>query len=243
MPSDDGTLPAARRRLLVDGVGIVASAIGFGLVYGLSAREVGLSLPEAVAMSTLTFAGAAQFAAVGLIGQGAPWPAIVLLAGLLNARHLLYAAALLPWLRDVPRRLRAAMAYGLTDEAFALALHHFERLGRPDLRGYWIAVLLVWIPWNASTIVGVVGGGLIPDPGRLGLDVVFPAAMGGLAALLVRSRRDLAAVVIAVTSAIGIGLAFDPAVGVVVGGLLGPLAVVLVAPAGSGAATSDGAAS
>ena len=45
-------------------------------------------------MSTIAFAGAAQFAAVGYVATGVPWPAIMLLTGLLNARHLLYSASL-----------------------------------------------------------------------------------------------------------------------------------------------------
>ena len=45
------------------------------------------------------FAGAAQFAGVSLVAAGTPWPAIVLLTGLLNVRHLLYSAALAPWFR------------------------------------------------------------------------------------------------------------------------------------------------
>ena len=55
-------------------------------------------------MSTIVFAGAAQFAAVGYLASGLAWPAILLLTALLNARHLLYSAALRPWLRDVPVR-------------------------------------------------------------------------------------------------------------------------------------------
>ena len=42
--------------------------------------------------------------AAGLVGAGYGWPAIVVLTGLVNARHILYAAALGPWLRDRPRR-------------------------------------------------------------------------------------------------------------------------------------------
>ena len=229
-PAGEPGLPLgeARRRLFVDGLGIVVSAIGFGLVYGLTARNAGLSLPEAIGLSLLTFAGAAQFAAVGLIASGVAWPAIVLLTAFLNARHLLYAAALFPWLRTVPRRIRALMAYLLTDEAFALALHHFQRYGRLDVGGYWISGLLIWIPWQLSTVGGWVGASLIPDPGRLGLDVIFPAAMASLGALLVRTRRDLAAVAIACAVAVSVGLAFDPAIGIVAGGLLGPLVVLLV---------------
>jgi predicted branched-subunit amino acid permease len=221
-------LRTARRRLLVEGSGMAITAAAFGVVFGLAARDAGLSLPEAIAMSVFVFAGAAQFAAVGLIAQGVPWAAIVLLTALLNSRHLLYSAALLPWLRPSPAVERAAMAYGLTDEAFALSLHHFNRLGRTDIPGYWLAAGLVWVPWNLATIAGVVGGQAIPDPSRFGVDIVFPAAMAGLAVLLIRARRDLVAAVAACIVGVALALVIDPAVGIVAGGLIGPLVAMAV---------------
>src|SRR4051812_43937489 len=63
-------LAASRRQLLADGAGIAVSAIGFGFVYGLSAREAGFSPLEAMAMSVIVFAGAAQFAAGGDVARG-----------------------------------------------------------------------------------------------------------------------------------------------------------------------------
>lgn len=213
------------------------SVFAFGVVYGLAARDAGLTLPEAVAMSVFVFAGSSQFVAAGLVAQGATWPAIVLLTALLNSRHLLYSAALVPWLRARPAPERAAMAYGLTDEGFALSIHHFGRVGRVDGPGYWLAVLAVWIPWNVATIVGVVGGGAVPEPERLGLDVVFPAAMAGLAALLIHCRRDVVAAAAGVAIGIGLGLAVDPAVGIVAGGLGGPLVALLLVPGEPGPPT------
>ena len=157
----------SRRRLIVEALGIAASAIGFGFVYGLSAREAGFSPLEAMAMSTIVFAGAAQFAAIGYVAAGLAWPAIALLTFLLNARHLLYSAALGPWMTDVPRPRRALMAHVLTDEAFALAIGHFRRIGRTDEGGYWIgAIASTFIPWNLATLAGVYAGGSIADPGR-----------------------------------------------------------------------------
>ena len=114
------------------------------------------------------------------VGAGDGWPAIVVLTALVNARHILYAAALSPWLRDRPRRERALMAHVLTDEAFALSLVHFRRLGFADRPGYWLAAIGgVFIPWNLATLIGVLGGQMVPDRRVLGLDVVFPAAMAG----------------------------------------------------------------
>ncbi len=216
-------LRASRRRLVVDMTGIVASAAGFGVVFGLTARGAGFSIVEAVAFSTVVFAGASQFAAAGMVAAGFGWPAIVLLTGLVNARHALYSAALAPWLRERPRRERAAMAHVLTDEAFALSLVHFRRLGFSDRRGYWLAAIGgVFIPWNLATLLGFVGGQVIPDPAALGLDVVFPAAMAGLAVGLATGRREVVALAAGVAIALVVGLAIDPRIGVVAGGLLGP---------------------
>jgi 4-azaleucine resistance transporter AzlC len=220
----DPDLRAARRQLLLDIAGIAVSAAGFGIVFGLSARNAGYSPVEAIAMSTFVFAGAAQFTAVGSIAAGMPWLPIVLLTFVINARHLLYSASLAPRLRSVPTGQRAAMAHVLTDEAFALAAGHFHRLGRVDIPGYWIgAVLGVFIPWNLATIAGVLLGGSIPDPAALGLDVIFPAAMAGLAAGLVTGRRELVAAGSAAVLGVVLSVAFGPSIGIVVGGLVGPL--------------------
>jgi 4-azaleucine resistance transporter AzlC len=225
-------LQASRRRLLQDSLGIMFSAGGFGLVYGLSARAAGFSPLEAGAMSLFVFAGASQFVAVGYVLGGLSWFAIVLLTAFLNARHLLYGAALAPYLGATPRWMRAAMAQVLTDEAFALAIAHFRRIGRADVRGYWIgAIVSTFIPWNLATLIGVTIGGSIPDPTQFGLDVIFPAAMGGLAVGLITGRRELVAAIAGAVIAVGVGLAWDPAAGIIAGGVIGPVAGMAVRPA------------
>jgi len=225
------SLADSRRRLLTDSLGIMVSAGGFGLVYGLSARAAGFSPIEAGSMSLLVFAGASQFVAVGYVLGGFSWLAIVLLTAFLNARHMLYAAALAPYLAETPRPMRAAMAHVLTDEAFALAIAHFRRIGRADVTGYWLgAIVSTFIPWNLATLVGVTIGGSIPDPARFGLDVIFPAAMGGLAVGLITGRRELVAGIAGAIVGVAIGLAWDPAAGIIAGGVLGPLVGMAVRP-------------
>ncbi len=225
-------LRAGRRRLLMDAAGITASVVGFGLVFGLAARSANYSLADAMAMSLLVFAGASQFTAVGYVAAGLPWLPIVVLTFLLNLRHVLYSASLAPRVRDVPRRQRAAMAHVLTDEAFALSATHFQRIGRVDIPGYWIAaVVAVFIPWNLATIAGVLLGNAIPDPAAFGLDVVFPAAMAGLAAGLVTGRRELVAACSGAAIGVVVTLAAGTAVGIITGGLLGPL-IGMAVPAG-----------
>jgi 4-azaleucine resistance transporter AzlC len=225
-PTED--IGAARRDLVLASLGFAVSGVGFGLVYGIAAREAGFSVIEATAMSVFVLAGAAQFAAVGLIADGAGWPAIVLLTAVLNARHLLYSAAMAPWLADRPRLERAAMAHFLTDETFALSLAHFQRLGRADVAGFWLAAGFDSLSWPIFTAVGVIGGQLIPDPAQLGLDVVFPAAMGGLAVKLATRRPEVATAVGAAALAVIGGIVVGPAVSIVVAGFLAPVAGLLI---------------
>jgi 4-azaleucine resistance transporter AzlC len=214
--------------LAIDALGIAVSAFAFAVVYGLSARQHGFSIVEALAMSVLVLAGASQFAALGLLAQGLPWLAIVGLTALLNARHLLYSAALAPWFAGRSRLHRAAAAHVLTDETFALALPHFRRLGRFDAGGYWLAAALVVVPWIGATLVGFVSGELLPDTRSLGLDIVFPAAMAGLATALITGRRELVAAAAAVAIGLPVAILTQPSLGIVAGGVCGPLVAMLL---------------
>jgi 4-azaleucine resistance transporter AzlC len=214
----------------MDGLGIGLSAAAFGVVYGLAARQAGFSVIEGTAMSLLVFAGAAQFAAVGLVAQGVPWVGIVVLTALLNARHLLYSAALAPWFAKRSRLERAASAHVLTDEAFALALPAFRTLGRHDRSTYALAAAIPAVPWMIATTVGLIGGSLLPDPTVLGIDVVFPAAMAGLAVALITDRRSVVAAVAGALVGVAVALISQPSVGILVGGLVGP-AIALAVPA------------
>jgi 4-azaleucine resistance transporter AzlC len=211
-----------------EAAGTAVAAAAFGVVYGLAARGAGFSVVEALAMSLIVLAGASQFAAVGFIIQGLPWAAIVLLTFLLNARHLLYAAALAPWLHRRSRVERAAMAHVLTDESFAVSLAHFKRIGWGDGRGYWLGAAFIVIPWPIATLVGYFGGEAIPSPQTLGLDVIFAATMACLAVAVVTGRRELAAAIAGAVIAVVVALASSSAVGIVAGGIGGPLFGLLV---------------
>ena len=220
-PSGAGSSPTASASRV--------SVAAFALVYGLAARQAGLSLVEGLAMSAIAFAGAAQFAALGLLAQGVPWLGIVVLTALLNARHLLYSASLAPWFAGRSRRERARLGVhpdrrGVRARAARVP---GARPARP--RTYLIAACFTFVPWVGATVAGHArSGSSCRRPTTLGLDVVFPAAMAGLAVALVVDRRALAAAVAGAVIGVAVALMVGPSVGILAGGLLGPAIALLV---------------
>jgi 4-azaleucine resistance transporter AzlC len=227
--SAGSSVEASRGQLLRDGLAIAAYALPVGLVFGLTALQAGYSLLDVMANSAIAFAGGAQFAAAGLVKTGASWLAIAGVVGLINARHLLYSAALAPYTTGSSRRERAAMAHFLTDETFALALAHFRRIRGYDRRGYWMAAMAIFLPWQIGSAIGYVVAGAV-DTNRLGLDVAFPAAMAGLSLGMVSGRRDVAAALGAVATAVTVGLIGGPSIGLVAGAVIGPFFGLAVPP-------------
>ena len=218
--------------MLIDSLGIEVSGVGFALVYGLAARAAGMSPLDVAITSALVYGGGAQFAVLGYIAAGAPWLSIVLVTALINSRHFLYGAALAPYVAHLPARVRALMAYPLSDETFALAISHFRRIGYADVPGYLLLGLGISVlPWILASALGAALAGSIMDPNVFGLDVIFPAAMAGLAVGLITGRREVIAAITAVVVGIAVALAFDPAIGIIAGGVAGPIVGMLI-PAG-----------
>lgn len=167
----------------------VAVAVGaFGVSFGVLALNAGLGPVLAVLMSLTTFGGSAQFAAAAVFAQGGSVTTAVLAAAFLNARYLPIGASVASALS--PRNLlRLVQAQLVVDESWAIANRGGHVLGR-RLIGAGLAIYLAWV---GGTVIGVVGGGLLHDPTRLGLDGAFPALFLALLVSQLRTRRAMAA--------------------------------------------------
>ena len=159
----------------------------FGMVYAVSALAAGLSFWETLGMSLIVFAGASQFTAVGLFGSGAnPW-SIIAATAIINARHLLLATSTASYIRRAPTWLRALVAFQLTDETYAVGIQHFAKNGG-DAWYQFGSNLSLYVVWAASTITGALLGALIPNPGALGLDLIFPLTFIAFTVPMLRDR-------------------------------------------------------
>lgn len=166
---------------------ILLGVIPFGIIVGASAVNAGFSTGQALGMSVIVFAGASQLAAIDLLARGAAVPVVVLTVLVINLRFLMYSAALTPHFSHLSARWKALVSYLITDQAFAVSVHRFQR--EPGLTGrlwYYLGTAIVlWVTWQLGTVVGVFLGTLVPVSWEL--DFTVPLVF---VALLVPSLRD-----------------------------------------------------
>lgn len=191
-------------RVLVRDVLAIAAAVAvIGASFGAIAVSSGLPWWQPVMLSALVFAGGAQFLAVGVVTAGGGVLAAVLGGLVLNSRLLPYSLAI----ADTIGRGRVARLVGshlVTDETVAFAIAQRDRArGRA---AFWACGVALYLAWNLGTVAGALAGQVIGDPGALGLDAAFPAA---LLALVLPSLRDAATVRPALLGA-AIALAASP---------------------------------
>jgi 4-azaleucine resistance transporter AzlC len=161
-----------------------------GLAFGILAAQQGFTLGMVFLMSLLVYAGSAQFIAVAMLGVGASVWAIIAATFLVNIRHLLMSASLSPHLRGAAAHLQAMIAYGLTDETFAVGITRArDRDVRPT---YFIGLHLAsHAAWIAFTVAGCSLGALVPDPSVWGIDFALAAMFIGLLAMQIKNRIDV----------------------------------------------------
>jgi 4-azaleucine resistance transporter AzlC len=140
-------------------------------------------------MSATTFAGSSQFAVVSILDEGGGLVAAIVAALLLNARYAAIGVSVAPLFRG-SRLRRLLEAQLIVDESWALSARPDGTYDRRVLLG---AGLTLYVTWVLGTALGVLSGGFLGDPERLGLDAAFPALFLALLAGQLTSRRAVAA--------------------------------------------------
>jgi branched chain amino acid efflux pump len=177
-----------------------------GISFGVLARSLGWGVLAPIVFSVIAFSGSAQLAVASVLGSGGGALAAIAAAALLNARFGPMGVAVAPYLKGGPLR-RALEGQAVVDASWALASRGEGRFDREFMIGATSPQLIAWI---GGTIVGVLGGGFIGDPERLGLDVIFPAFFLALLAEELRSaHRSARAVLVALIAAV-LALALVP---------------------------------
>jgi 4-azaleucine resistance transporter AzlC len=206
---------------------ILLGVIPFGLIFGALAIRSGLTTVAAQAMSVVMLAGSAQFIAVQMIGAGASAVVILAVIFVVNLRHALYSASLALHIRHLSDPWKLLLAYLLTDEAYAVAITHYNR-SEVCAHCHWYhlgAGLTLWVTWQASTALGILAGSYLPPdwPLSFALPLTFIA-------LVVPALKDRATVAAAVAAGL-VGLLtihFPYKIGLLLAALCGIVVGVLV---------------
>ena len=186
--------------------------VPFGMFFGIFAVEAGLTVAQATGFSVVVIAGAAQFAALQLMTEGAHVLVVVATALAVNLRMAMYSASLAPHLGQASFGVRALLAYLNVDQSFAMASAKYEaEPGMPlDARvAYFFGVATpVLSVWPLASLAGAWAGRAVPE--ELSLDFAVPITFLAIVSLMLRTRAHWAAAVTSVVVAIALaGLPYN----------------------------------
>lgn len=154
---------------------MLVGLVPFGLVVGAAPVDGGLGAWAGPAFSVIVFAGASQLAAINVLAEGGSWVIAALAACTINLRLLLYSASLAPYMSRFSVRDRLLASYVLTDQSYAVSIARWTAGSPPTLAFYFGGALTLWVAWQAATVVGALGGGLVSEdvPLEFAVPLVF----------------------------------------------------------------------
>ena len=185
---------------------VVPGMLAFGLAVGATAARKGLGFADNLLMNVFVYAGMSQLVALEA------WPerftvgvlaALAILMITINARMLLMSAALYPWLHaSSPWRIYPTL-HVLTDPSWLIAMR-YRAHGGSDAGVFLGSSVLLAIIWIAAVCAGHIGGTLIADPRRYGIDLVMPIFFAAMLIPLWRGGRYAIAWIVAGAVAVAV---------------------------------------
>lgn len=174
-------------RPLRDALPIMVGYVPAGMTFGIIAHDAAVGLGDTMGFSLLVFAGASQYMAINLISAGSTVVQIIVATFLLNFRHFLMSASLSQKLSESRTGIRMLLAFGVTDETFAVAASR----NRFDAKYLGILEFAAWFSWCAGTGIGFLAGSLLPQSVEQAMGVALYALFAALLTPMVNTRVAL----------------------------------------------------
>ena len=188
---------------LRDGIPIAAGYFSVSFTFGMLAVQDGMSPFHAVLISLLNLTSAGQFAGLTVIVSGASLLEMALTQLVINIRYALMSVSLSQKLdSSVKTFQRMLIAYGNTDEIFAVAS---SKPGSVGIRYMYGLIFLPVLGWVGGTLTGAVASTLLPAAVISALGV---ALYGMFIAIVVPVAKESREVLIVVGAALVFSTAF-----------------------------------
>jgi predicted branched-subunit amino acid permease len=182
-PDED---PAIFREALRVGAPTLFGIGAWGLVVGVAMINSGLSLPLALGMTLLVFAGSAQLASLPLIAAGAPIWVVFATALVVNLRFVIFSALLAPHFVHRPWKERFLLGFVSGDITVNLFQQRYPTDAPAPGKVSFLKGLIIpnFAAWQAGSIIGIFLGSMVPPHWGLGLAgtlaiicILVPAAL------------------------------------------------------------------
>ena len=158
------------------------TALGY-ISIGLACGIIGASYVnplEMALMSSLVYAGSAQFAMLALLAIHAPITAIALTVFLINLRLFLLSLHTSTFFWHASLLQNIGIGILLTDETYGVLLS--ERVHTKDISLQWMYGnnITSYLAWIVGSVVGTTLGSLLPNPEVFGLDFALVGMFIGI---------------------------------------------------------------
>ena len=205
---------------------LMIGVIPFGLVFGVAAAASSVGGAIGWASSWIIFGGAAQIATIQLLDEGTTAVVVIATALIIQARHIMYGAAMAPHFREFPAAWRRGLPYLLTDQAFAVSIIRYETVTDPTYKRWFFlgAGITLWTVWQTTTGIGVLLGAQIPA--AWSLEFTIPLVFLALLIPTLRTRPAVVAAAVGGTVAL-LGYSMPYNLGLIVGAMSGVMAGVI----------------
>ena len=181
-------------RGMAQGVPIMLGYLSVSFGFGIAAVRMGVSPAAAVAISAFNLTSAGQAAGIEIIAAGGALMEMALTQLVINLRYALMGVSLsqkLDGTFNTPRRL--LVAYGITDEIYAVAISRPEPLTAHYMYGL---ILTPLIGWTAGTALGAMAGKLLPQTVTDAMGIVLYGMFLAIVVPAARKERQVLCVVL-----------------------------------------------
>lgn len=176
------------------GIPVMIGFIPIAMTFAMLASKAGFSFTQTNAMSILVLAGASQMMAVNMLTMGAGIFEIVFATFILNLRHFIMSTYVMNRLKKVPIALRLILAFGVTDETFAI----FATKSKEDHNPYFFAGIasMTYFSWVTGTVFGAVVIQYIPSSICNSMSIALYAMFIALLVPAIKINKKIGAVVL-----------------------------------------------